>query len=104
MTEVKAVIGSVLVIPFKVIKPLPTGYQIPDPLPWAQLAGPLAAAEDALARLDERLAKSPIREGWIAALILPMPAPVCGSTANWSISKISFSTTPAWISAPRPTS
>jgi hypothetical protein len=45
---------------------LPTGYQIPDPLPWAQLAGPLAAAEDALARLDERLAKSPIREGWVA--------------------------------------
>ena len=43
-----------------------SGYQIPDPLPWAQLAGPLAAAEDALARLDERLAKSPIREGWIA--------------------------------------
>jgi hypothetical protein len=45
---------------------LPTGYQIPDPLPWAQLAGPLAAAEDALARLDERLAKSPIRDGFVA--------------------------------------
>ena len=29
-------------------------------------ATPLAAAEDALARLDERLAKSPVREGWIA--------------------------------------
>lgn len=29
-------------------------------------ATPLAAAEDALARLDERLAKSPIRAGWIA--------------------------------------
>ncbi|NPU25312.1 DUF1612 and helix-turn-helix domain-containing protein [Bradyrhizobium sp. LMG 8443] len=43
-----------------------SGYQIPDPLPWAQLAGPLAAAEDALARLDERLAKSPIRDGWVA--------------------------------------
>jgi hypothetical protein len=41
-------------------------YQIPDPLPWMQIAGPLAAAEDALARLDERLAKSPIRDGWIA--------------------------------------
>ena len=27
---------------------------------------PLANAEDALARLDERLAKSPIRDGWIA--------------------------------------
>lgn len=38
----------------------------PDPLPWAELAKPLAAAEDALARLDERLAKSPIRDGWIA--------------------------------------
>jgi hypothetical protein len=40
-------------------------YQLPDPLPWAQLVGPLVAAEDALARLDERLAKSAIREGWI---------------------------------------
>src|SRR3954469_20798647 len=28
---------------------------IPDPLPWTALASPLAAAEDALARLDERL-------------------------------------------------
>ncbi|WP_425475578.1 RHE_PE00001 family protein [Mesorhizobium quangtriensis] len=43
-----------------------SNYQIPDPLPWAALAGPLAAAEDALARLDERLAKSPIRDGWMA--------------------------------------
>jgi hypothetical protein len=66
MTEVKAMIASVSVIPVKVIKPLPTGYQIPDPLPWAQLAGPLAAAEDSLARLDERLAKSPVRDGWVA--------------------------------------
>jgi hypothetical protein len=66
MTEANAVFASVSVIPVKVIKPLPTGYQIPDPLPWAKLAGPLAAAEDALARLDERLAKSPIREGWVA--------------------------------------
>lgn len=59
-------IASVSAIPIKVIKALQTGYQIPDPLPWAQIAGPLAAAEDAVARLDERLAKSPIREGWIA--------------------------------------
>src|SRR5215203_5550497 len=40
-------------------------YVIPDPLPWRTLAGPLATAEDALARLDERLGQSPIREGWI---------------------------------------
>ena len=40
--------------------------QFPDPLPWAKLAGPLAAAEDSLARLDERLAKSPIRDGCVA--------------------------------------
>ena len=39
-------------------------YAIPDPLPWTAIAGPLAAAEDALARLDERLGQSPIREGW----------------------------------------
>src|SRR3982750_4500448 len=41
-------------------------YVLPDPLPWTALAGPLAAAEDALARLDERLGVSPIREGWIS--------------------------------------
>ncbi|MFT0892340.1 RHE_PE00001 family protein [Pseudochelatococcus sp. G4_1912] len=35
-------------------------------LAWADLAAPLAAAEDALARLDERLRASPIRDGWIA--------------------------------------
>lgn len=43
-----------------------TSYEIPDPLPWSQIAGPFAAAEDAVARLDERLAKSPIRDGWAA--------------------------------------
>lgn len=42
------------------------GYKILDPIPWDRLAGPLAAAEDALARLDERLSKSPIREGFVA--------------------------------------
>src|SRR3954467_8914050 len=41
-------------------------YAIPDPLPWSTLAGPLATAEDALARLDERLGQSPIRAGWIS--------------------------------------
>jgi len=37
-----------------------------EPIPWAALSGPLAAADDALARLDERLRSSPIREGFIA--------------------------------------
>src|SRR4051812_8612134 len=41
-------------------------YVVPDPLPWTALAGPFAAAEDAFARLDERLGQSPIREGWIS--------------------------------------
>ena len=40
--------------------------RLPDPLPWRDLARPLAGAEDALARLDERLRTSPIRDGWIA--------------------------------------
>ncbi|EKS26834.1 RHE_PE00001 family protein [Afipia felis] len=66
MTEANAVIASVSPIHVKVIKTLPSAYQIPDPLPWSQIAGPLAAAEDALARLDERLARSPVRDGWIA--------------------------------------
>src|ERR1700738_527184 len=66
MTEANGVIASASVLLIKVIKTLSSGYQIPDPLPWAQLAGPLAAAEDALARLDERLAKSAARDGWVA--------------------------------------
>src|SRR5215207_3362834 len=41
-------------------------YVTPDPLPWTALAGPLVAAEDALARLDDRLGQSPIREGWVS--------------------------------------
>ena len=45
---------------------LPLSARVPDPLPWRELARPLARAEDALARLDERLRTSPIREGWIA--------------------------------------
>src|SRR3954468_6928773 len=39
-------------------------YAIPDPLPWTALAGPLAAAEDALARLDERVRHHPLAAGW----------------------------------------
>src|SRR5208337_5498895 len=35
-------------------------------LPWSEIALPLARAEDALVRLDERLRRSPIRDGWIA--------------------------------------
>ena len=38
----------------------------PYSLPWFELARPLARAEDSLARLDERLRTSPIRDGWIS--------------------------------------
>ena len=66
MAEPKLMIASLCLICPKVISHLPENFRIPEPLPWAQLAGPLAAAEDALARLDERLRTSPIREGWVA--------------------------------------
>ena len=39
-------------------------YVIPDPLPWTALAGPLVVAEDAVARLDERVRNHPLTEGW----------------------------------------
>jgi Protein of unknown function (DUF1612)/HTH DNA binding domain len=66
MTESIRLIDSVSTSPIKVIKPLHSGYKMPDPFPWATFAVPLATAEDALARLDERLAKSPIRDGWVS--------------------------------------
>lgn len=44
----------------------PLSAHLPDPLPWRELSRPLARAEDAVARLDERLRTSPIRDGWIA--------------------------------------
>jgi len=37
-----------------------------EPIPWPALSGPLADADDTLARLDERLRSSPIAEGFIA--------------------------------------
>jgi hypothetical protein len=46
--------------------PADVAYRVLEPLPWERLAGPIARAEDALARLDERLSKSPIREGFVA--------------------------------------
>ena len=52
MTEAMFTIASVRTIPVKVINALPPAYQIPDPLPWTAIASPLAAAEDAVARLD----------------------------------------------------
>ena len=51
---------------YRGIRALITSYYLPNPMPWARIAGPLAAAEDALARLDERLRTSAIRDGWVA--------------------------------------
>lgn len=66
MTECITVLLSVCSFLLRVIKLMPNAYLLPDPLPWASLALPLAAAEDRLARLDERLRTSPIQDGWIA--------------------------------------
>ena len=38
---------------------------LPDPMPWADIAGPWEHAEDSLARLDQTLAMSEVREAWI---------------------------------------
>ena len=39
-------------------------YVIPAQLPWRSIAGPLERAEDALARLDERVRNHPLAAGW----------------------------------------
>lgn len=46
----------------------PAELTIPENLPLSQLIAPLVAAEDALARMDERLRTSRIREGFISRL------------------------------------
>lgn len=43
-----------------------TNYEIPAECAESPLSGPLEAAEDALIRLDERLRKHPLAEGWAA--------------------------------------
>ncbi|MGO9943313.1 MAG: RHE_PE00001 family protein [Rhodoblastus sp.] len=40
--------------------------KITEMLDWGKVSAPLVQAEDALARLDERLRASPIREGWVS--------------------------------------
>ncbi len=59
-------LASITIQSIRVINLLPIPWTMPDPLSWSDIAGPLVAAEDALARLDERLSKSPIREGFVA--------------------------------------
>jgi Protein of unknown function (DUF1612)/HTH DNA binding domain len=66
VTEAKGVLASATPNQRNGLKRVVARYQPPDALPWAKMAGPLAAAEDSLARLDERLRASPIRDGWIA--------------------------------------
>ena len=65
MTEVNAVLASVSPIFVKVIKTLHSGYQLPDPLPWAALAGPLVAAE-VFGPARRAARKSPIHNGSVA--------------------------------------
>jgi hypothetical protein len=66
MTEGKSLIASVSKLYVMVNNNLPISISDLFSIPWTEIALPLAAAEDAVARLDERLAKSPIREAWIA--------------------------------------
>ena len=49
MTEAKVVLASVSLVLIKVIRTLLPTYKIPNPLPWDQLIGPLAACRFPLA-------------------------------------------------------
>ena len=44
-------------------------YALPEELPLQALLAPLLAADDAIARLDERARISPLREGWLARML-----------------------------------
>jgi hypothetical protein len=65
MTEAKDMLDFVKGIIRRESGPLKADPRIVEMLDWAKIYGPLAQAEDALARLDERLRSSPIRKGWI---------------------------------------
>lgn len=66
VTEAKSMMHSSRPNSESLVSGLSDGYRFPDPLPRSQLSGLLARAEDTLARFDERLRSSTIREGWIA--------------------------------------
>src|SRR6185295_14634778 len=66
MTEAIGILASVSYSNLNGINGLSDSHPMPDPLPWSHIAGPLATAEVALARLDERLRASPIRDGFVA--------------------------------------
>jgi hypothetical protein len=65
---------------------------------------PAFRAGIAMTRLDERIARRRSGRAGSNAKTSPTPAPHCGSTANSSISKTSFSTTPRRIFAHPPMS
>ncbi len=68
------------------------------------LLSAVAAAEDATARLDERLHKSPLRDGFLARGHFAALALRSGFPANSSISRTSSSMTPRWTCARPPMS
>jgi len=61
----------------------------------------IAGAEDALARLDERVARSPVGQGFAERSHSSMRPVPCGWRASLCMSKISSCTTPVWIAAHR---
>ncbi|MES0150176.1 RHE_PE00001 family protein [Mesorhizobium sp. M0012] len=70
----------------------------------AALVGPVARATEALARLDERLARSPVREGFIERQHFADAAAALWLEGELVISRTSSCTTPTWRFASRPTS
>ena len=92
-------------------KPWPAGpTAVPTPSAFAlgaaalaDLIGPLSAADDTLARLDERLRTRPSAPASSPGPMPRRPAPPSGPRASSWRSTTSSCTTPAWTSAPHPT-
>ncbi len=86
MTEHKRVLASSMTSYAFGLNGLSDAYAIPDPLPWALLAAPLARAEDGLARLDGMDVRAPTHQVVRAHAVLRARRRIAAGEPGWALS------------------